>query len=158
MESKAFSNYKQYMNLLDKTEEEKIVQNLEKDWISFHYQIKQIELLNAKRINSVTKLTGIINLILIIIFLIGLISLKVLFFVAIIWLTILIRKSLNFNWEISDKILSLRSHIQSKEIDEVMKNNFLREYYWLDDIKSNKWEKMLIGKATGKYKKKKNNT
>lgn len=36
------------MILINKTEEEKIVQNLEKDWISFHYQLKQIEQLNNK--------------------------------------------------------------------------------------------------------------
>jgi hypothetical protein len=143
------------MFLLNKTEEEKIVQNLEKDWISFHYQTKQIEQLNIKRINSITKVTGAFNLALVIILLTGLIPLQFLFAISIIWLTILIRKSLNFNLEINKKISSLKSHMKSKEIHEVTENKFLREYYWLDNIKSDKWEKMLKDNAIGKYKNKK---
>lgn len=143
------------MILINKIEEEKIAQNLEKDWISFHYQIKQIEQVNIRRVTSITKITGGFNLVLIILLITGLMPVEVLFVISIIWLTILVRKSLNFDSEIKNKITTLKSHMKSKEIHEVIENKFLREYYSLDDIKSEKWEKMLVDNATGKYKKKK---
>ena len=144
------------MNLTDKKEEEKIIQNLEKDWVSLLYQIKQIEKINTKRINSITKITGVFNLFLIISFIGNLLPLNFLLILSVIWLTILVRKALIFDSEITNKILSLKSHIQWQEIYEVTEDKFLREYYLLDNIKSQTWEKMLINKATWKYKKKNN--
>lgn len=145
--------------LIPEQTREKIIQNLEKTDYSFHYKEKIIskKLLDwIKSRNKIWYITISIAILLTVLDSLGIYNFEKSFIILIffgiwlVWKTISILLEYNFN-----KFKIIEEYIKNKEISEISQDNFFREYYWLDDINSEKGIRMIKDYALWKYKKKK---